>query len=91
MRFAYKSFPIEPGSQRGHKAATGVAKAHPKIRHQRAAFDHDVSRWLMERYRLIAVEDLNLKGLWQGRLAGPVHDAGWNSFLPNSRTRLKVA
>jgi len=27
-----------------------VAKAHRKIRNQRAAFHHDLSRWLVERY-----------------------------------------
>src|SRR6184192_640327 len=48
---------------------------------QRAAFHHDLSRWLVERYGLIAVEDLNIKGLSRGILAGPVHDAGWNSFF----------
>src|SRR5439155_24739927 len=56
-------------------------KAHRKIRNQRAAFHHDLSRWLVERYGLIAVEDLNIKGLSRGILAGPVHDAGWNSFF----------
>jgi putative transposase len=66
---------------RGRKAATLVAKAHRKIRNQRAAFHHDLSRWLVERYGLIAVEDLNIKGLSRGILAGPVHDAGWNSFF----------
>src|SRR2546429_7058049 len=34
-----------------------------------------------KRYGLIAVEDLNIKGLSRGILAGPVHDAGWNSFF----------
>jgi len=29
---------------------TLVAKAHRKIRNQRAAFHHDLSRWLVERY-----------------------------------------
>ena len=30
---------------------------------------------------MIAVDDLNIKGLSRGILAGPVHDAGWNSFF----------
>ena len=37
--------------------------------------------WLAEHYGLIAVEDLNIKGLSREILAGPVHDAGWNSFF----------
>ena len=37
--------------------------------------------WLAEHYGLIAVKDLNIKGLSRGILAGSVHDAGWNSFF----------
>jgi putative transposase len=69
------------GSHRRRKAVTLVAKAHRKIRNQRAAFHHHLSRWLVGRYGFIAVEDLNIKGLSRGMLAGPVHDAGWNSFF----------
>src|SRR5207248_4910578 len=69
------------GSQRRRKAAVLVAQAHRKIRNQRAAFHHDLnlSRRLVKRYGLIGVEDLNIKRLSRGRLAGPVHDAGWNA------------
>jgi putative transposase len=42
---------------------------------------HKLSRWLVDRYRLIAVEDLNVKGLAGGMLAKPVHDAAWSSFI----------
>jgi len=69
------------GSQRRRKAAVLVAQAHRKIRNQRAAFHHDLSRRLVKRYGLIGVEDLNIKRLSRGILAGPVHDAGWNSFF----------
>ena len=62
------------GSHRRRKAVTLVAKAHRKIRNQRAAFHHDLSRWLVEHYGLIGVEDLNIKGLSRGILAGPIHD-----------------
>ena len=31
--------------------------------------------------RVVAVEDLNIQGLSRGILAGPVRDAGWNSFF----------
>jgi putative transposase len=42
---------------------------------------HQLSRRLVDRYQLIAVEDLNIKGLAGGMLAKPVHDAGWSSFI----------
>ena len=69
------------GSVRRRKAAVLVAQAHRKIRNQRAAFHHDVSRWLVNRYGVIAVEDLNIQGLSRGMLAGSVSDAGWNSLF----------
>jgi len=69
------------GSRRWHKAAALVAKAYRKIRNQRAAFHHHLSRCLVDRYGFIAVEDLNIQGFSRGILAGPVHDAGWNSFF----------
>ena len=69
------------GSQRRRKAAVLVAQAHRRIRNQRASFHHEVSRWLVNRYGLIAVEDLNVKGLSRGMLARSVHDAGWSSFF----------
>ena len=68
------------GSQRRRKAAVLVAKAHRKIRNQRAACHHHVSRWL-NRYGLIAIENLHIAGLSRGMLARSVHDAGWRSFL----------
>ena len=69
------------GSNRRRKARILVARAHRKIRNQRAAFHHDMSRWLVDRYGLIAVEDLNIQGLSRGMLARSIHDAGWNSFF----------
>ena len=47
--------PRKRGSRRCRKAAALVAKAYRKIRNQRAAFHHDLSRWLLEHYGLIAV------------------------------------
>ena len=69
------------GSNRCRKARVLVATAHRKIRNQRAAFHHGVSRWLVDRYALMAAEDWNVKGLSRGMLARPGNDAGWNSFF----------
>ena len=69
------------GSQRRRRAAVLVAQAHRRIRNQRANFHHQLSRWLVEHYGLIAVEDLKIKGLSRGMLARSVHDAGWSSFF----------
>jgi len=48
---------------------------------QRADFHHKLSRWLVNNYGTIAVEDLNVKGLAGAMLAKSVSDAGWSSFF----------
>src|SRR5215469_7342334 len=48
-------------SHRCRKAAVLVAQAHRRIRNQRASFHHEFSRWLVNRYGWIAVEDLKIQ------------------------------
>ncbi len=69
------------GSRRRRKAVVLLQKAHAHIRNQRADFHHEVARTLVNAYGLIAVEDLNVKGLASGMLAKSVNDAGWSAFL----------
>jgi putative transposase len=69
------------GSRGRHTAVRMLQQAHARVRHQRADFHHKISRALVDRFGLIAVEDLNVKGLAGSMLAGAVHDAGWASFL----------
>ena len=40
-----------------------------------------MSRRIVDKYDLIAVEDLNIKGLAAGRLAKSVNDAAWSAFI----------
>jgi putative transposase len=56
-------------------------KIHAKIRNQRNDFQHQASRLLVDSYDLIAIEDLNIKGLSKGILAKQVHDVAWKSFF----------
>jgi putative transposase len=69
------------GGNRRRKAVRLLQRAHVHVRNQRADFHHKLSRDLVNRYGLIAVEDLNVKGLAGGMLAKSVHDAGWSQFL----------
>lgn len=69
------------GSHRRRKAVQLLQRAHAHIRNQRADFHHKVSRWLVDNFGLIAVEDLNVKGLAGGMLAKSVSDAGWSAFI----------
>ena len=69
------------GSNGRRKAVRLLQKAHTRIRNRRSDFQHKLSRQLADNYGLIAVEDLNIKGLSRGMLARSVSDAAWGSFL----------
>jgi putative transposase len=69
------------GSHRRHKAVMALQRVHAHIKNQRRDFHHQLARQLVNRYGLIAVEDLNIKGLASGMLAKAVHDVGWGQFL----------
>jgi len=69
------------GSQRRKKAAQRVAKHHQHVANARKDFHHKTARALVNAHGLIAVEDLNIRGIARSRLAKSTHDAGWGQFL----------
>lgn len=69
------------GSNRRRKAIALLQRIHAHVRNQRADFHHKESRKLVNSFGLIAVEDLNVKGLARTRLAKSIYDAGWSSFI----------
>jgi putative transposase len=68
------------GSHRRHKAVLLLAKQHDRVRRVRLDFHHKTALDLVQRYDVISIEDLNVKGLAQMRLAKQVHDAAWAQF-----------
>jgi putative transposase len=68
-------------SNRRRKAVVLLQRAHVHVGNQRRDFQHKVSRDLVNKYGVIAVEDMNVKGLAAGMLAKSVHDAGWSMFV----------
>jgi putative transposase len=58
-----------------------VRAAHRKVKNSRSDFQHKLSKNLVQTYSVIAVENLNVKGLAGGMLAKSVNDAGWGQFL----------
>ncbi len=72
---------INKRSNRRRKAVVLLQKAHAHIANQRNDFQHKLSTKLVQNFGMIAVEDLNIKGLSAGILAKAVHDVGWSSFI----------
>ncbi|MDE2743959.1 MAG: transposase [Gemmatimonadota bacterium] len=67
-----------PGRRKARKA---VARVHERTRHRRHNFAHQKARRLVNRYGLIAVEDLNVKAMVHNRcLAKSISDAAWSQF-----------
>lgn len=69
------------GSHSRRKAVQLLQRVHAYVRNQRSDFHHKISRWMVNEYGLIVVEDLNVKGLASGMLAKSVNDAGWSAFI----------
>ena len=69
------------GSKNRLKAKTRVAKIHQRIARQREMFHYQVAHWLCRKYDLIAIEDLNIRGLARTRLAKSIYDVSWGKFI----------
>jgi putative transposase len=69
------------GSNNRRKAKRKVAAAHRKVRHARNDFLHKASTRLVRDHDVIAIEDLNVKGMVRNRsLARTISDCGWGAF-----------
>ncbi|HEY9614222.1 transposase [Allocoleopsis sp.] len=63
------------------KAKSRVAKIHQRIARQREIFHDKIAHWLCRNSDLIAVEDLNIRGLARTRLAKSIYDVSWGRFI----------
>ncbi len=65
--------------QAAHKV---VQRVHERIANKRYEFAHQVSHTLVDRFGLIAFEDLNIKGMVHNHhLAKSISDAAWNMLV----------
>lgn len=71
------------GSNNYEKAKCKVARIHKKIRNQRNDQLHKLSRKIADRYDVVCVEDLNMKGISNGKmkLGKATMDNGYGIFL----------
>jgi putative transposase len=79
------------GGRNRRKAVLLLQKAHAHVQNQRADFHHKTAHALVDAYGVIAVEDLNIKGLASGMLAKSVNDAGWSAFIEKLTTKAEEA
>jgi putative transposase len=69
------------GSNRRKKAIQKLGKQHKKVADTRKDFHFKTAKSLLDRYDVVAVEKLNIKGLTKTRLAKSINDAGWGQFI----------
>ncbi len=69
------------GSANRDKARVKVACAHARVADARRDFHHQLSTALIRENQAVAVEDLAVHRLGRTRLAKPIHDAGWSTFV----------
>jgi len=78
------------GSKSRQKAKKLVAKVHARISNSRQDFLHKLSRKLTNESQVIAVENLNVKGLVRNpKLAKAISDCGWGMFVNFLSYKLK--
>jgi putative transposase len=69
------------GSINAQKQKEKISRIHQRIGRKREIFHYSVAHQLVKKYDLIAVEDLNIKGLARTRLAKSIYDVAWGKFL----------
>jgi putative transposase len=70
------------GSSTRKQVKKRVTTLHTKVRNARLDMHHKVARVLVNKYRAIAVERLNIQGMLRnGRLSRRIADAGWYQFV----------
>jgi len=69
------------GSRRHKELSRQIRKTHQEIRHKRLDWHHKLSKELADRFDVIFIEDLDIKGLSRSHVSKSAADAGWRQFL----------
>jgi putative transposase len=82
------------GSVEWGKRLKVVQRVHERIANKRSNFIHQESRKLVNRFGVVAFEDLNIKGMQQNNnhgLAKSISDAAWDMFVNVTRNKAEEA
>ena len=72
----------QKGSRNREKARIRLARAYERLVNQRNDFLHKLSRFYVQNYDAVAVEDLNISNMAKNHnLARKILDASWGKFL----------
>lgn len=83
---------LEKASPQRMKAIRVVRRVHERIANKRYDFVHQLSRILVNKYGLIAFEDLNIKGMAKNHcLAKSISDASWNMLFTVTKYKAESA
>ncbi len=83
---------LEKDSPERMKAIRVVRRVHERISNKRYDFVHQLSRMLVNKYGLIAFEDLNIKRMVKNHcLAKSISDAAWNMLFIVTRYKAESA
>lgn len=69
------------GSRKYAELSRQIRRLHEHTANQRRDFQHKESAKIAARFGLIAVEDLNIKGLARSHVSKSIADVGWGYFL----------
>jgi len=72
------------GSRRWEKTRLKLAKLYEKLNNQRLDFLHKLSRYYVNNYDIIYVEDLNIKDMAENGISSlnrRIHDSSWHKFI----------
>ena len=76
-----KVFLRKKGSNRRCKAINQLGNQLKKVADTRKDFHFKTPKTLLNKYDVVVVEKLNIKGLAKTRLAKSINDAGWGQFI----------
>jgi putative transposase len=83
---------LAKGTPQRRKHRKAVARVHERIKFRRENFTHQESRQIVDRFGVIAVEDLHVNRMVHTHcLAKSIHDASWSEFLSKLSSKAEEA